>query len=118
VAFSSLIASFILLYMLLSIIKRFRLNINFYFLKHLFYPQIYQLIRGLNKATRFNIIIIISFLIGNVLCIIIKVKNTSGLIDRTGLISTINLILLFLGSHMNLIISYCGIIYKIYSHIH
>ncbi|XTI85818.1 hypothetical protein V2W45_1230767, partial [Cenococcum geophilum] len=79
---------------------------------------IYQLIRGLNKATRFNIVIIIGFLIGNVLYVIIRVKNTLGLIDRTGLMSIINLIPLFLGSYINLIISHYGIIYEIYSYIH
>ena len=110
-AFSGLISSFILLYILLSIIKRLYLNLSFY-------PQIYQLIKSLNKATRFNIVIIIGFLIGNVLYIIIKVKNTSRLIDRTSLISTINLIPLFLKCYINLIVSHYGIIYKIYSRIH
>jgi len=54
---------------------------------------------------RFNIILVILFLVGNAICIIIKVKDIASLVKRFTLLYTINLMLLALRERINLIAS-------------
>ncbi|OCL05849.1 hypothetical protein AOQ84DRAFT_379187 [Glonium stellatum] len=61
------------------------------------------------KTTRLDGILIVAFVVGNILCITIRFKDISRLARRSGLMSTINLMPLSLGAHMNLIASCCGI---------
>jgi hypothetical protein len=61
---------------------------------------------------------IIVFLVGNILCITIQVKDIPELVRRSGLISTINLMPLTLGPYINRIASYCGLRLDVYARIH
>ena len=54
---------------------------------------------------RFNIVLVILFLVRNAICITIRVKDIASLIKRSTLLYIINLILLALGEHMNPIAS-------------
>jgi hypothetical protein len=54
---------------------------------------------------RFNIILVILFLVGNATCITIKVKDITSLIKRFTLLYIINLMLLALRERINLIAS-------------
>lgn len=90
----------------------------FYFLKYLFYSQIHRYLQGSDMITCFKAALIVAFVTGNVLCIVIGVKNTTTLSKRLRQMSTINLISLTLRGHINLIVNYCSIKVKNYQHVH
>jgi hypothetical protein len=54
---------------------------------------------------RFNVILVILFLVRNAICITIKVKDIASLIKRFALLYIINLMLLALREYINLIAS-------------
>lgn len=89
-----------------------------FLLKHIFYPQIHPLIRGTSKTTRFEAILIGSFLVGNVLCTSLGIKSPSDFVKRTALVSVINIIPLFLGGRINTIVSFSRVKYEPYARIH
>jgi len=96
-------------------IKFVRTRTTVFFLKHIFYPRVHPL---LGEMTRFNLILVVIFILGNILCVTIGIHNFSDLSNRTALASTINLIPLFLGGHMNWVVSRCGISFESYSCVH
>ncbi|KAI9767639.1 MAG: hypothetical protein M1840_005510 [Geoglossum simile] len=116
VALGGLVAVSVISYLLLSIIRIAHTYTTIYFLKYLFYPQVHRYIRG--KTTRFDAVLIVAFLVGNILCTTIGVKDIPSFTRRTGLMSTINLMPLSLGGHLNLVASRCGITFEDYSRIH
>ncbi|KAI9784310.1 MAG: hypothetical protein M1839_002371 [Geoglossum umbratile] len=118
VALGGLVAVSVISYLLLSIIKIARTYTTIYFLKYLFYPQVHRYIRGSGKTTRFDVVLIVAFLVGNILCTTIGVKDIPSFTRRTGLMSTINLMPLSLGGHLNLVASRCGIAFEDYVRIH
>ncbi|KAI9772408.1 MAG: hypothetical protein M1840_000611 [Geoglossum simile] len=118
VALGALAVSSIVFCLFWFIIRVARTYATFYFLKHVFYPQVHKYLRGSGKTTRFDVILIIGFLMGNTLCVTIGVRNTSCLIKRTGLMSIINLMPLALGSHMNLVVNRCGLGPESYGRMH
>ncbi|KAI9767709.1 MAG: hypothetical protein M1839_004370 [Geoglossum umbratile] len=118
IALGGLVAASIISYLLLSIIRIVRTYTTIYFLKYLFYPQVHRYIRGSGKTTRFDVVLIVAFLVGNVLCTTIGVKDIPSFTRRTGLMSTINLMPLSLGGHLNLIVSKCNITFEDYGRIH
>ncbi len=81
----------------------------FLFLKHIVYPQIPRYLRGSGKTTRFDVLLIAAFLIANILCLTVKVHDSSTFVKRTGQMSAINMIPLALGHQTNLIFDRCGI---------
>jgi hypothetical protein len=118
VALGGVVALFIIAKTFLTIFKYTRTYAKFYFLKYVYYPQIHKLLRGSEKTTGFDVLLIVVFLVGNVLCTTIRVKDIHGLTGRSGLMSIINLMPLSLGGHMNLIASRCGIRLGAYSRTH
>jgi hypothetical protein len=54
---------------------------------------------------QFNVILVVLFLMGNVICITVRVKDIVSLIKRSALLYTINLMLLALGERINFIAS-------------
>jgi hypothetical protein len=118
VTFERVIALLITVSLFLIIFKYTRTDIKLCFLKHVYYPQIYKYLKGSEKIIRFNIIMIVAFLMGNILYITIRVKNIPGLTRRSGLISIIILISLSLRSNINLVVNYCGIRLDDYARIH
>jgi hypothetical protein len=54
---------------------------------------------------RFNVMLVILFLVGNAICITIKVKDIVSLVKRFALLYIINLMLLALRERINLIAS-------------
>ena len=113
-----LVALFITASPLLKTVKSAHTHATLYFCKYVFYPQIHRYLRGSGKTTLFDAVLILAFLVGNVLCITVRVKDISGLTRRSGLMSTINLTPLSLGAQMNLIASRCGIRLSTYARIH
>jgi hypothetical protein len=55
------------------------------------------------------VLLVILFLVGNAVCLSIKVKDIISLIKRFGLLYIINLIPLALGEYINLIASFYGV---------
>ena len=89
-----------------------------FLLKHVLYPQLHPLIRGVNTVTRFEAILIGSLLVGNVLCTTLGIKSSSDFVKRTALVSVINIFPLFLGGRINVIVSLSGIRYEAYARFH
>jgi hypothetical protein len=118
IALGGLLISSVIFFMISSIVKLVRKYATFYFWKHILYPQIHPFFRGPNKTTRLDVIIVFGFIMGNILCITIKPKNSSDLANRAALASTINLIPLFSGGRMNSIASRCGVRYETLSRMH
>ena len=88
---------------------------TYHFLKCVFYPRVHKYIRG---TTRYHALLVIALLVGNVLCLTLGTHDRTEILQRTGLLSTVNLVPLALGSHMNSVVSCCGLGYEAYSAIH
>jgi hypothetical protein len=95
------------------------------FLKHLYHPRVRLHIRGSNryigfssKTTRFDVLLVVLFLVGNAVCLSIEVKDVTNLTKRSGLLCIINLVPLALGEHMNLVASFCGVRLRAYASMH
>jgi hypothetical protein len=72
----------------------------------------------LSKTARFNILLVVLFLVRNTVCLSVKVKDVASLTKRLGLLCIINLVLLALGEHMNLMANFCGVRLRAYATIH
>ena len=120
VALGAIAAACILFSMSRVMIKLSHTYGSFYFLKWVFYPEIVSYLRwsntitqilrylgGSDTTTPFDAVLAMGFVVGNILCI--TTGDTSGLIERTGLMATVNLVPLALGGRMNVIGSYCGV---------
>lgn len=86
-----------------------------HFLKHVFYARVHKYIRG---TTRYHALLIAALLGGNALCLTIRTHGRAEILRRAGLLSTLNLVPLALGSHMNSIVNCCGLGYDAYGAIH
>jgi hypothetical protein len=76
------------------------------FFKHLFCPQVRLPMRGFNRCIgfptmRFDVMLVVLFLVGNAICITVGVKDIASLVERSALLCTINLMPLALGERMN-----------------
>ena len=96
-----------------------------YFLKHLYYPRVRLYIRGSNryigfssKIARFNVLLVVLFLVGNAACLRIGVRNIASLTKRSGMLCIINIVPLVLGERINLVASFCGVRLRTYTSIH
>jgi hypothetical protein len=118
VALAAVVILLIVFYILRFLINIMRTYATYYFLKHVFYPQAYKYVRGSSTTTRFDLLLIIAFLVGNVLCLTLGMRDRTDLLQRTGLLSTVNILPLALGSRMNLIVSRCGVGFAAYDRIH
>lgn len=105
-----------ILFYLLSSIYALRIYLVKKFFKYV-YPRIPRSLRGSSRIARFEAILLLLFLAGNVLPIAIGTKNTS-VMKRMGTMSVINLVPLALGSHMNLIASWWRIRPQSYERMH
>ena len=115
----AIIATFLLLLCLLTItIHIAARQWGFYFRKYLLYHRVHIYRQAPSTATWFQGLIIIVFVIGNVLCLSIAFGGRSTLSQQAGLLSTINLIPLAFGSHMNIIADTCGINLQTLSYMH
>ena len=113
VALAAIAALSIVFYLFGISVGFLRTYVTYHFLKHVFYPQVHKYIGG---STRFHVLLVIALIVGNVLCLL--TVGTNGLMQRTGLLSTVNLVPLALGSHMNSVVSCCGLGSEAYIAIH
>ena len=114
-ALAAIAALSIIFYVLGISIGILRTYTTYHFLKHVFYPRVHKCIGG---TTRYHALLVITLLVRNVLCLTLGTHNRTEIMQRTGLLSTVNLIPLALGSHMNFIVSRCGLGYEGYSAIY
>ena len=115
VALAAIAALSIVFYVLGISISFLRTYVTYHFLKHIFYPRVHKYIRG---TTRYHALLVIALIVGNVLCLTLGMRDRTEILQRTGLLSTVNLVPLALGSHMNSVVSCCGLGYETYSAIH
>jgi hypothetical protein len=66
----------------------------------------------------FNISLVVAFIVKNVICLTLEVKDVTSLVKRFSIICTINLVLLALRGHMNMVASWCGLSLKAFTRIH
>jgi hypothetical protein len=106
-------------------IRIFNTYIASSFLKHLYHSRVRLYIRGSNryirfssKTTRFDVFLIVLFLVGNVICFNIRIKDVLNLIKRFSLLCIINLMPLALREHMNLVASFYGIKLNVYANMY
>jgi len=90
----------------------------FCFLKQKYYPQVHRHVRGSGKLTRFDIVLLVLFVIRNIICLVFEVKDVAGFVERSGVICTINLVPLALGEHMNIVASWCRLSLGTYTRMH
>jgi len=112
VALAAITALSIVFYMLGISIGFLRTYATYHFLKHVFYPWVYKYIRG---TTRYHALLVLALLVGNVVCLM---DDRTKIMQRTGLLSTVNLVPLALGSHMNSVVSCYGLRYEAYNAIY
>jgi len=119
IALGSLILLYVVACLFFAIASLIQAYGKLYFLKYLFYPQIPRYLRRSRKTTRFDVLILLAFLIANTLALTIDIKkDTDRFIKRSGLISVINLMPLFIGGQMNIVASRCGVGLRAYTRIH
>jgi len=114
VALAGLVALFIIVRRLLGVIAVVWAQSFYYLLKHLVYPSIHHRI----STTRFELLLIVTFLAGNIVSISVGITNISELIARSAKLFTVNLMPLSLGAHMNLIVNDYGISLPNYTRMH
>src|SRR3954466_6861381 len=66
-------------------LQRIGPQVRYKFLKHVYYPQTHRYLRGSEKATRFDLLVTIVFLVAMVVCTAIRVQDIPGLRRRSGL---------------------------------
>lgn len=88
------------------------------FLKHIFYPPLIENSPVFGRTTRFHAILILGLVISNALYIALPKPNVGNLISRSGLMSTVNFILLSLGNHLKFLFTNCGIAFQDYDRMH
>jgi hypothetical protein len=112
VALAAIAALSIVFYMLGISIGFLRTNATYHFLKHVYYPRVHTYVRG---TTRYHALLVLALLVGNVICLM---DGRTKMVQRTGLLSIVNLVPLALGSHMNSVVSCCGLEYDAYNATH
>jgi H+/Cl- antiporter ClcA len=124
-ALGSLVVLFHVSHPLLLIMRISGTYIVSSFLKYLYYPRVRLYIRGSNryigfscKTTWFNVLLVVLFLVGNIVCLSLEVKDVANLIKCSGLLCIINLVSLALGEYMNLVASFCRVKLKAYANMH
>ncbi|KAF4451421.1 FAD-binding domain-containing protein [Fusarium austroafricanum] len=118
ISLGSLIVVSIFTYVLLSIIFPIQRRGKILFLRYLAYPQVPKYLRRSGETSWFDIIVLSMFLGANAIVLSVGVSDIAGFIKRSGLISIINLVPLFLGGQMNIIASKCGLGLRTYTRIH
>ena len=94
VALVAIAALSIIFYMLGISISFLHTYATYHFLKHVFYPRVHKYIRG---TTRYHALLVVALLVGN---IVYLMDDRTKALQRTGLLSIVNLVPLALGSHM------------------
>lgn len=118
VSVGAMVALSILSCIVLFLASCLRIYGQFYFLKYIFYPQLPRFLPGKQQATRFDLLVLLAFLAGNILSMTLFIGSKAEFISRSAMICTINLIPLALGARMNIIASRCGVKLSSYSRAH
>jgi hypothetical protein len=89
---------------------------SLFFLKNLSYPQCHIYPKLFGRTTGIEALLIVTVITANVTCL--WVRPTSTLMNRAGLLSSINLIFLCLGGNVSFIPRSCGFPHEGYSRAH
>jgi hypothetical protein len=108
VAIAATAAPFLCFYFLKSLAHCVSTGLGPYFLRSVYYRHISTDWRGLD-TTWFHGLLIAALFVGNASYLIVIVENHDDLSHETALLSTINLIPLALGCHMNFVLDLCGL---------
>jgi hypothetical protein len=118
IALGGIVALFFISHRVVLMFKPIHNKATVYFRKHLYYPMAHRYVRGSGKTTRFDVGLIVAFVIGNAICLGIGVKDLVGLTKRSGIMCTINLMPLAFGAHMNVVANWCGVSLLAYTRMH
>ncbi|KAI9777795.1 MAG: hypothetical protein M1839_008590 [Geoglossum umbratile] len=89
-----------------------------FILKHLCYPVLWRRRSGSTDMTRLQGILTALFIAANILCSLIGVRNVSDLNRRSGILSLINMMPMFLGGRTNLFADLLGLRLDHYGTLH
>ena len=99
-----------LLYRVISGILAFIRKITtFFFLKHFTYPNLHRRILWIGTATRIQVLSVIAYISGNILCMTIGSTTMSQVTARAGILSIINMIPLLVGPRLAMVADLVGI---------
>jgi hypothetical protein len=118
IAVAGISACAVCIYVLRKTIDVINTYITFYVLKRLVYNRVPKYLRLSGTTTWFDVVWIIIYLVGNALCLTIGITSRTQLLKRAGMLSTVNLMPLALGAHMNLLINQLGLGLEAYHRIH
>ncbi|KAF2181279.1 hypothetical protein K469DRAFT_589592 [Zopfia rhizophila CBS 207.26] len=90
----------------------------FYYKKYLQYPQVHRYLRGTAKFTGSDMALVLMAWIVNALCVGVGVKDRTGVMKRSGLMATANMIPLAFGSQVAFIADLFGIEPELYRRAH
>jgi predicted ferric reductase len=116
VAIGAIGAFFLCVYILRICLRWINHFAVYYFLKYMYYRRIYTRLQG--ATTWFCALLIFFFLAGNAIYLYLSANNREGLLQQTGILTTVNLIPLALGGHMNFIVNMCGLAEEEYNWMH
>ena len=117
IAVGAIAAAFFCQVLLWIVVERARKYLTFAFLRHLL-PWEFRRHLGSSTKNRFDIVLIVIFLVGNILCLSIGVNNRLKILQLSGLLFTANIIPLTLGSRINLVVNFLGLGLEAYGQIH
>jgi hypothetical protein len=92
--------------------------VAFHFRKYIFYHRVPKLLWLSSTANWFHVLLILIYLVGNALCLSIRFTSREQLMQQAGLLSTVNLIPLALGGHMNIFANRISLQTDTYNRIH
>ncbi|EXK83410.1 hypothetical protein FOQG_12272 [Fusarium oxysporum f. sp. raphani 54005] len=108
----------ILTYVIILLIAPIQRRGKILFRRYLAYPQIPKYLRRSRGTSWLDIIVLSMFLGANAIVLSVGISDIAGLARRSGLVSIINIVPLFLGGRMNIIASSCGFGLRDYTRVH
>ncbi len=98
-----------------SIIRAYGL---FYLQKYIFYLVLFKRRNGSGSITRFQALSIITYMAANGILMSIGIRSMSDLQHRAGALATVNIMPLFLGGRMSILLDYVGMSLHSYHMMH
>ncbi|KAH9905233.1 ferric reductase transmembrane component 3 [Xylariomycetidae sp. FL2044] len=117
-ALGSLVASSIFAWLLLSIFPIVKSAVDRQVIKLLAHPRLSTYVHALDRVVTLGTVSLLILLIVNIFALSLHVHTVSEFMYRSGLVSSISLVPLFLGGQMNIIASRCGISLRTYTGMH
>lgn len=118
IALGGLLVPFFITYLCVLVAVLFQAGTEACVRRYATRPQLVRFVRYGSRVARVDIIVLFLFLLANVIALSLYVDDLLTFVRRSGLICTINLMPLFLGGRMNVIVNSCRLSLHTFSRIH